>query len=170
MSNVNLRRWVMVACSADGLRVAALTYSPEGAGLMFISTNGGQSWLQRETARKWSHVALAADGMRIVATVGDGYGGTGHIYSSVDGGATWSSFTNLGIRNWRRAVVSSDGKMIVAAEYYGPLYISRDFGVTWKQWTDAGFRFWKELAASSNCSKFVAIVGTKSGIIISTAV
>jgi photosystem II stability/assembly factor-like uncharacterized protein len=60
-----------VACSADGLTIAAA----ELDGFIYLSTDGGATWKKETGAgdRKWSSIVMSDDGSRIVASVHGGY-------------------------------------------------------------------------------------------------
>ncbi|KAL4443382.1 hypothetical protein ABPG75_011119 [Micractinium tetrahymenae] len=85
--------WAEVA-ALSGCNVAAMAASADGQRLVaaaqddyvYVSTNGGLSWVQRGCVQPWAAVACSADGMRLGAAA---YGGM--IWTSTDGGASWSA-------------------------------------------------------------------------------
>jgi photosystem II stability/assembly factor-like uncharacterized protein len=64
---------------------------------------------------------MSADGMQLVATTN-----FGDIYSSDDGGATWTETLHVeNYTRWSKAVVTADGTKMIAASYW-QLYSSVD--------------------------------------------
>lgn len=57
--------------------------------------------------------------MDIVAGASGGY-----IYTSADGGATWTERTSAGSRSWYAIACSDDGQSAAAAVYSGYIYTS----------------------------------------------
>ena len=84
---------------------------------IYVSTDSGQTWTARETARDWRDVASSDDGTKMVAIAMGG-----QIYISSDAGVTWSAHENS--RSWRGIGMSADGNRLVAAEYGGLIYTS----------------------------------------------
>ena len=112
--------------------------------------DAGASWTEREVpgaagATDWYGVACSEDGMRIAACEWDG-----SIWTSSDGGETWSERTGAGSRDWRGIACSADGMTIVACDYYqGFICTSLDGGRTWTERTGAGNRIWNCIASSA---------------------
>jgi len=64
------------------------------------------------SAQPWQSIAISSDGKKLAACVGGGY-----IYTSMDGGTSWTEQTNAESRNWRSIAMSSDGNKIGAVIY-----------------------------------------------------
>lgn len=122
-----------VASSADGTRLMACTL----AGVVYRSTNSGQSWIRvdpeplESASTTFAAIACSADASRVIVSCGsgsNGIGSTGAIYASTDTGLTWTKIPI--IRNWNAVALSPDGAKAVAVardESAGPgaLYTSR---------------------------------------------
>jgi hypothetical protein len=102
-------------------------------------------------------VASSADGTKLVAVSRYVYAASsgytdGHIYTSVDSGATW---TQTGTREgWTSVASSADGTKLVAASEGGGIYTSVDSGATWTQTGTA--QAWTSVASSADGTKLVA--------------
>lgn len=117
-------------------------------GDIFISTDGGHSWTDQETAgvREWTSIASSADGEHIIATYAGstvysskysaGFSGNdnGGVYISYDGGKSWDRQSSFKSGNWISGGISSDGKIMVVASNESDskgARISVDGGKTW---------------------------------------
>ena len=81
----------------------------------------------------------------------------GYIYTSADGGATWTERSVDGRHNWTAATISADGGTLAAtAGGGGYIYVSTDGGATWVAQTSPGVPNWSALASSTDGSKLVA--------------
>jgi hypothetical protein len=71
-SGAGLRHWTSVACSADGMVIAACATGASGD-FILRSKDGGLSWSIESAAgqRKWAHVASSADGLVLAAVAND---------------------------------------------------------------------------------------------------
>jgi hypothetical protein len=105
-----------VSSSADSAKCAAISGQ-----LIFISTNSGTTWAQSSASpTNWIALASSADGSRLVAVAGRSHSlqnpvVTGPIYTSTNGGATWTS-NNVPVHNWTCVASSADGCKLVAAD------------------------------------------------------
>ncbi len=123
--------WTGLACSADAMRVVPVfgetTYK---AGAIFSSTNGGTNWNITGAPRgNWVAIASSADGQKLIAAA---YG-TG-IYTSADGGSSWTSNYPgpIFMPNWNSVASSADGSRLLAAPYGGEyVYYSSNAGAVW---------------------------------------
>ena len=123
-------RWMSVASSLDGLKLAAVVWS----GGIYVSTDRGGTWtLTSATTQKWSAIASSSDGSRLIAVV---FGGG--LYSSTNGGTSWNQLTSVPSSPWARVASSADGTELIAlAIKFWPLlgeggaWISFDAGATW---------------------------------------
>ncbi len=124
------RQWSGVSMSADGTKIVAVDFGlREHGGWVHVSTDGGQTWVQRGSQRYWNDCVISAEGGTIAAAA------LGKIYVSTNLGATWTSGPER--RNWTRVASSSDGRHLVAADNGtnvsgGFIYTSDDRGVTWR--------------------------------------
>lgn len=109
-------------------------------------------------------VAMSSDGLKILVGESLSSAGTGRLYTSVDGGTTWTARTSAGTRSWSAVASSDDGLKLLASETSttgvpGYIYMSTDGGSTWTQNTSAGLRAWSALSISGDGSKFFAAAG-----------
>jgi photosystem II stability/assembly factor-like uncharacterized protein len=138
------RFWVAIASSADGSKLAAVSTN----GQIYTSSDGGISWVARESSRSWSGISSSADGTKLVAVVANG-----QIYTSSDSGVNWTARES--IRNWSCVTSSSDGTKLIAGVNNGYLYTSIDSGLTWVARENT--RNWFSLASTPDGSKIAAI-------------
>jgi hypothetical protein len=79
------------------------------------------TWAQTSApATNWIALVFSADGSRLVAVAGGSHNlqnpvVTGPIYTSTNGGATWTS-NNVPVHNWISVASSADGCILVAAD------------------------------------------------------
>ena len=83
------------------------------AGILCLMGGNNEGMAQRWTqtsapASYWTCVASSADGTRLIAAQRNQYGGSGAIYTSVDGGVTWLS-NNVPNQYWNGVASSADG-------------------------------------------------------------
>jgi hypothetical protein len=84
----------------------------------------------------------------------------GSIYTSADGGATWTQRTGAGNWYWQSIASSADGMALAAVgNNPGYVYTSTDGGATWTQRTGAGSRNWRSIASSADGTKLAAVAG-----------
>jgi hypothetical protein len=127
---------------------------------------GGRVWTEREVSGgegvSWGSVACSSDGMKLVACVYNGY-----VFTSVDGGVTWTERTEAGYRTWMAVASSSDGTKLVACVggNGGFIYTSDDSGATWTERTGAGSWSWGAVASSSDGTKLAVCAGSNGGYI-----
>jgi len=101
----------------------------------------------------WQSVTSSTNGMKLAACIDGGY-----IYTSTDGGLTWTERTGAGMRSWVGITGSADGQKIAAAVYGGYIYTSTDGGVTWTERTGAGIQNWVGITSSYDGQKLAAAV------------
>lgn len=137
--------WTAVAMSSDGTRQVAAS----DLGNLYVSTDGGSSWILRRTGAPWTGVASSADGLKLAACSNGGA-----IHLSTDGGVTWT--TDGSSRAWAAIASSADGTRLVAAAYLDGIYTSSDGGLSWTQ-HESGRAF---RAVSSSADGRVLVAGT----------
>ncbi len=122
--------WENIASDASGNNLIADEY---GYGYVFLSSDAGQNWTPMTDlgAHYWNSVAVNSAGNKYIV---DGFstGDSGYVYTSENGGATWSSHDNAsGSADWGAVAVNTNGDMWLAAKRYGDFYNSSDAGATW---------------------------------------
>jgi hypothetical protein len=148
-NNVPFGTWYAVASSADGSKLAALSWS---GNLLYTSTNSGTSWTSNSPPNPnfltWRMMASSADGSKlaIAGTISTNGGATyfGWIYISTNSGATWQ-ITSAPKTNWCSIACSADGSKLFAAAYdnsvfgiQNGLFKSTNSGATWTTLTIPG--------------------------------
>ncbi len=77
--------------------------------------------------RTWTALAISGNGMRLAAVFNQGY-----IYTSSNGGQTWTEHQGPGRRYWASVVSSENGMRLLAAESRGQsVFVSSNGGDTW---------------------------------------
>ncbi len=103
----------------------------------------------------WEGFASSSDGMRIVAVALNG-----GVYTSIDGGVSWTLRTNglPATAIWSWVASSSDGARLEAHVYGGGIYTSADGGETWTLQTHGVpmTASWYGSASSADGMKLVA--------------
>ena len=94
-------------------------------------------------------VASSSDGTHLVTAMSGGL-----IYTSDDGGATWTPHAT--VQNWYGVASSADGTHLVAVVSGGQIYTSSDSGVTWMP--QATVQNWGRVASSADGTHLVANV------------
>ena len=190
-TSIGRRSWTSITSSADGTRLAAVGASPirdypYSVRYIYTSTDSGATWTERTSAgsRVWQDITSSADGTKLAAvvfTTKDNYpfvSPPGYIYTSTDGGVSWTERTSAGSRNWESITSSADGTKLAALVYpdrdsvgnildAGYIYTSTDSGATWTEqilvW------HWYGITGSADGTKLAAVsngsihVSTDSG-------
>jgi photosystem II stability/assembly factor-like uncharacterized protein len=103
--------------------------------------------------KDWQSIATSANGLKLVAVV---YGGL--IYTSTDGGVTWTErAASLGNKNWQCVASSADGVKLVAAANGDYIYTSSDSGVSWTQQLDSSTAQWSDISSSADGTLLAAV-------------
>ena len=141
--------WSGLACSADGLRLAALipSGSAVNTGGLGISADGGVTWTAGPRG-DWYEVDCSADGSRIVAA------GVHRVSVSTDYGVTWKSPLNEPNSEWVSCSMSADGMVLAAAVRGGRVHVSVDGGQTWNP--SGSSAEWPTVAVSGDGRKLFA--------------
>jgi alpha-tubulin suppressor-like RCC1 family protein len=131
------------AMSDDGMKIVIGMNS----GGPLYSTDGGPT--NNQAADPWEGaggVDITPDGTKAVFSDRD----AGYIWTSADGGATWTAQTASGVRNWFGVAMSEDGLKIAAIASTGKVYISDDGGATWNERHTVVAGDWSTVAMSNN--------------------
>ncbi len=117
--------WWSAACSADGSTLVAANAAEDGNGGIYISKNRSADWARANVPDlTWLAVAASGDAADLLA---GGYHGA--LYTSRDGGTSWSSRLTNGV--FRGAASSAGGQVLMAASEDGRLFISTNDGSAW---------------------------------------
>lgn len=140
--------WVCAASSADGTKLAAVSYY-DG---VYLSTNSGRTWTSKRLAGSGNFNAItsSADGSRLALVRS-----SGGIYTSSNSGATWTLTSAPSYNRWISIASSADGTKLAALEYEGGIHISTNSGLTWLL-TSAPNTNWWRIASSEDGTTLVA--------------
>jgi len=137
-SKLELELWTSTASSSDGTKLIAShagSMSADeiwGDSRLYISKDSGNTWEECNinhvitSDTKWSNVTSSEDGQYLAATV---YGG--YIYTSSDGGDSWTARLTDNYRLWYSISSCREGKTLIASNYDGSVYFSTNFGSSW---------------------------------------
>jgi len=108
-------------------------------------------------------IASSADGLRLAAAVGGG-----SIFTSTNGGVSWTERLGVPHEIWTAIASSADGTRLAAANYSGlaTIWASTNSGVSWTP-TSAPMGLWVSVASSADGLRLVAGQDTE-GIYTST--
>jgi photosystem II stability/assembly factor-like uncharacterized protein len=135
-------KWTDIAISDDGMTATAVASRT----VIYTTSNGGFSWVARETARDWKSVAMSGDGVMQTAVVQNGT-----IFISSNSGVTWSSRESP--RAWSGVAVSrTDGSVQIACVFGGGVYSSTDSGNNWIKYDTLPDDLWTALDISADGS------------------
>ena len=144
-SGVGGGTWHDLALSGDGRRMLCAA----GQASLYVSGDGGETWVSRGPNATWLGAASSADGMRLVAAP---YPGLIHV--STDGGSSW--IPRGASADWSDVASSADGMRLVASQFNGQLAVSADGGDTWMMRESA--RQWTAVTSSADGMKCAATV------------
>ena len=148
-----------IRCSADGSVVIASTFATTASsgvpnnGTLYISTNGGSTWVVRNITASIAQVAdccMSSNGTIMFASMNGVLGGStdngnGGIYRSFDYGATWTKVRNqIAAGTFFFGVIKCDatGRFLVACDQSqtvqatGQVQTSDDYGTVWTWFGD----------------------------------
>ena len=151
------RSWQGVAMSADGTKMAAVCCGQMGAGRIFMSTNSGQTISAVGPTEDWWFVDFSDDFTYGIAST---YGGK--IYTTTDGGTTWTLRSSIG--NLRDVAMAGDGSKWGFANL-SAVYLSND-GVSFTSEGVSGA--WSSLDLSSDGTKGLAATYGQGGKVYGT--
>jgi alpha-tubulin suppressor-like RCC1 family protein len=126
---------------------------PDESPFSLVLTGGGLpgNLTPRDSTRNWRGVAISDNGLKMAAVVSNGY-----LYTSANGGGTWTEATTLGQKSWYGVAGSSDGTKLVAVADGYRIFTSIDSGATWTQQTSTSASKWRSVASSADGTKLVA--------------
>ncbi|MEI6365352.1 MAG: hypothetical protein WCO59_06685, partial [Actinomycetes bacterium] len=146
----NVGNYSVIVSNANGGVVS-------GIASLSVTNQPPALWLPKDSNRHWLDIAMSANGRNCVA-VDYNHGRGGYVYTSSDGGATWTPRMTDALRAWTCVASSGNGQRLVAGVGGGSgeryLYTSTDAGITWSQRENS--RWWASVASSTNGIKLVA--------------
>ena len=137
-----------------------IQYVGDSEGNIRKSTDRGNSWTVTKipNSRLIRGICCSSNGMNVAFADSSFDGGTGYVWTSTDGGATFTRQGAAGIRVWRTIACDISGTKLVTANFAtgGYIYTSNDSGVTWTERTGAGTAQWYGVACSADGTKIAA--------------
>lgn len=146
--------WSTVAISGDGNSIFASSRTSTEDGKIYKSTNSGTSWVELTglvSNAGWMSVASNIDGTRLIISQAEG-----NLFTSNDGGSTWTELYTAG-SYYFNAAISPDGTHLIAGSNGAYIAISVDSGTTWTEQISPGLNTWRGLVAN-NTSFFAASI------------
>lgn len=110
--------YVGTAVSANGQTIT----SGQVNGGIETTTNGGTSWNTKPGGvnSDYYRISMSADGTKLIATGNLNTSGTPNaVYTSIDSGATWKNYSEVGTAQWFSSAISADGKKLYFASTSG---------------------------------------------------
>jgi hypothetical protein len=141
---------IAVVCSADGSKMAALTYGGAGPSMLIASTNFGLTWQPAAPSGTEFGLGCAADGTKLYAA------GT-NFYVSADWGATWPS-SDPSAPVFGLFACSANGSVLLGrgpGNDTFPIYTSRNGGSAWTS-NNVSPATWTTCACSADGNVMVA--------------
>jgi photosystem II stability/assembly factor-like uncharacterized protein len=141
----NLADLICVAASADG----TFGVASDTQGRTATTTNLGGNWSVPVKVSPMQgtwvvHLSASADGRRLLSAAM--FGG---VYSSTNGGLTWTSNSLPSNSSWYATASSADGSRLTAAAQKGLVYSSTNSGATWESNSAPGL-IWQSAACSAD--------------------
>ena len=135
-----------------------------GLAITSLAGAAGSNWVQTGPSfPPWSSIASSGDGTRLAA-----WSYNNGVYTSTDGGVTWTQQTNSPTLRAQAIASSADGTRLAAAMFNNGIYTSTNSGVTWTQQTNAPTASWQSIASSADGTRLLAGAGGNSGLYLST--
>jgi hypothetical protein len=150
LSNSPTADWRSISMTEDGTKIVAGATSG-----IWVSSDSGASWTQRNSTSNINSVKLSSDGTKIYAT----YRGraSSQVLISNDFGLSWSTSRPTGYECWDACAldISSDGTKIYLINYGAGVYVSSNSGTSWTQTNSNRYNFTS--VASSSSGQYVLV-------------
>lgn len=119
--NAGQRDWYRVGSSSDGQQLSA----SDSGGYLYISHDRGATWSPQFREGPINFISYSGDARQLVIDVPHTQSilPDGKVHISTDFGQTWSTLEQD--RIWRGLSLSSDGRVLLAADHEGRLHLSR---------------------------------------------
>ena len=142
-------------CKCMKVRTCIITFVIKSSLLTLCHPAAGQVWIQATNfSANGVSLASSADGSKVVAAFENLTG----IYSSINGGQTWTWLSNsVQFGSFPAIACSADGNFVVAGNYTNnTIYTSTNGGVTWTSNNVASSKGWYSIASSADGTRLVA--------------
>jgi hypothetical protein len=139
-----VRHWVSIGMSSNGeYQTAAAHPEDEQNSGLYVSSDFGSTWIERESGPKWMSVAVSGDGARQLACAT-----AGKLFVSRDYGNTW--LPKEQVRSWVAVGMSADGRLQFAQARNMPILMSTDYGETWTSSGSSAQWYWHGVVVSAD--------------------
>ena len=158
--------WGSCACSATGQYQTVASGYNLGAGVIWYSSNYGQSWGQATiTGAVYNNMGMSGSGQYQLVGVN---APNSALYLSTNYGQTWAATGTLSGSgaSWTTATLSYSGQYMYACAYSGSIYSSSNYGGTFAA-TSASALGWNGICCSSS-GQYITAVVYNGGIYYST--
>jgi photosystem II stability/assembly factor-like uncharacterized protein len=162
-SGVSLVKKSVVAMSGDGRRIAAgqvdgsLVWSLDGG----VTFNYSSTIFSTQGNAQLTSLVMSSDGNNMAVSAGTS--SNGYIYTSSDGGVSWTQRTSASARKWVDLACSSNGTNLAAVVSNVDVFISNNAGANW---TQLNFnRTWKAISSSSDGN--ILLAAATQGLFVS---
>jgi photosystem II stability/assembly factor-like uncharacterized protein len=131
-------------------------------GLKNVTFTYESAWIAKYAVTDRVSVDMTPDGSKIIASFWGGY-----VYTSFDGGTSWTVHNSVGARQWTNIAISDDGMVMAASPYGGYIYLSTDGGLTWNAQTQNSMpnSAWNAVSISSDGNKIAATGRIPDGLV-----
>lgn len=149
--------WESIDMSSDGKTIVAAEEGRRATdkGNIYISTNGGNNWVQAKSVdAKWSSAAVSADGKHVYAIAKRRTDVI--LFHSEDNCESWTELTAAGVKEWTSLAVSADGSKILASVKDDVVFRSDDFGKKWTAVNSLPKAAWTAVRVNADASKAIA--------------
>ncbi|MEO6761435.1 MAG: Ig-like domain-containing protein [Candidatus Saccharimonadales bacterium] len=140
-ASVGSQNWESVAYSAN----AGTIITGAGNGEVYVSNDYGQTWNDRfGTGNPPAYVSASSDGQKLATTQGQ------NLYTSTNGGATWTASTHTTPNGAASLTSSADGTRLAESTNPYQVYTSYDSGANWTLEAGAPGTFVNSLTSSAD--------------------
>lgn len=128
-----------VISSNGNLVIVNELYESSNNGARVYISSDWSSWTQHNLSKRLISPSLSYDGKYILIASSDAYNTPEKLNLSSDYGQTWTTVQSVNSQLWRKSVVNTSGKYMLAIGSMGidnipsKAYSSSDYGQTWKQ-------------------------------------
>ena len=167
------RNWICCSLSKNGSVMLACESGFDGR--VFLSSDSGKTWTEKPVPagggfhNYWSGCSVSGDGVTLFVCNSDRSEDDGGLYTSVDGGTTWTAHDpdsiGVGENVWACCAVDHDGSNLIAADCGTPttfiggrLWTSSNGGSAWTERRPGGLNngyVWLKCATDNDGSNLI---------------
>jgi hypothetical protein len=155
-TSVGQRVWNQIAWSSDWTQLVATATDWS----VYTSGDSWSTWVPKtkftSTLAPYDRggISVSTDGAKLAALTFSGYG---YVYTSTNGGGSWTERTGMWQGQWESLAASSNGSKLVIWGRETYIYTSTNGGATWVQRTASWQRDWQGIASSADGTKLAAV-------------